>query len=979
MKLMLRYLLQIVFLSSVTSLTLDAQNYVEIGSGTVQNSMPIYSSWNYSWSSLIYNHSDLGTAKTITKIGLNCTNGPKTVTNQKIYVKLSSNTIFANANYEDPLNNGYLLVYQGNITFQTGWNEIVLSTPIAYDGTQNLVIHWENRWGTSYGPQFNSTTTSINNNKNCGSDASFPNPSQVGYLNPYPSSLTNMRFYYASSGPATPGLPFPADNAAAVSVDTDLSWTIGSNTTNYDLYFGTNPQNLTMVVNNASCTAGVYSYTVPGLLGDSLMHYWKVIAKNGTQTEASPIWKFKTEVVIDQFPFSEGFEDSLVFNSFPITSAWKTLPEYSWYQYDANRHSGLFCAKSYSSIAGNSAILLSPKVLLPPGHSITYYWRNTSVNKIAGHDTTFFEISINGGNNWIKIDTLAPLTPNATYIQRTHSLNAYSGNNFFFRFRHKTDNSSSGCNTYLDDISIFQSGATPTLLVTPTNQNVTAPAGNTSFTVTSNSTWTAMSNQAWCTVTPSGTGNGAITATFTQNTGVQRIANVTVSVTGLTPVTVTVTQAAQEATLSVSPSNQNVSSLAGNTSFTVTSNSSWTAISNQTWCSVTPSGNGNATISATYTENATGTQRIASITVTVNGINPVVITVTQGTPSASLSVTPANQDVSFAAGNVNYSVLSNSSWTATSDKAWCTVTQSGNGNGSITANYLANTELTNRVANITITVAGLTPVIVTLTQAASPAFISATPGNQNVAYQSGTTNFSINSNSAWTAISDAGWCAVTASGTGNGTLFANYAENVIATVRIAHITISVAGLNPVLVTITQLGPNATLSINPLIQNVAYQAGVTSFAVTSNVNWTATSDASWCQPTSSGTGSITLSAAYSLNNTMGARTANITVNADNVSPVIVQVIQQPSFVEITEFEASAIEIFPNPASEKINIIIPKVEIGATLILYNIEGVKVIEQKISDPAFYINVRGLIKGNYLLKIINGNLISDKKIVII
>ena len=95
-----------------------SQNYVEVGNGVISNTIPIYSSWNYSWSALIYNHTDLGTAKTITKIGLNCVNGPKTVTNQKMYVKLSPNTIFANANFEDPLNNGYVLVFQGDLTFQ---------------------------------------------------------------------------------------------------------------------------------------------------------------------------------------------------------------------------------------------------------------------------------------------------------------------------------------------------------------------------------------------------------------------------------------------------------------------------------------------------------------------------------------------------------------------------------------------------------------------------------------------------------------------------------------------------------------------------------------------------------------------------------------------------------------------------------------------------------------------------------------------
>ncbi|MBK7214745.1 MAG: T9SS type A sorting domain-containing protein [Bacteroidales bacterium] len=446
----------------------NSQNYIEVGTGTVSNTMPIYSYWNYSWSSLIYSQSDLGTAKSITKIGLNCINGPKTVTNQKIYFKLSSASIFPAANYEDPTNNGYTLAFQGDLTFVSGWNEITLSTPIPYDGIQNLIFHWENRWGTSYGPAFYSTTSSTNNNKNCGNDQNFPPPTQTGYLNPYPGSLANMRFYYAGAGPATPTNPIPADNATTVSVGTTLSWTLGANTTNYDLYFGTDPNNLPMVVNNASAGAGVFSYTPPALLADSVKHYWKVVARNGSQQEISPVWKFKTEVVIDQFPYFEGFEDSLVFNTYPVVSAWVIDPDVTWYQYTVNPHSGNLCAKSSWYTYSTQAILRSPKVLLPPNHEISYYWQNTDLNKVAGHDTTYFEVTTNGGLTWIKVDTLSPASINNSYVHRTHNLTAYAGNNFFFRFRHKTDTSSSARNVYLDDISIYATVPVPSIQLNTT-------------------------------------------------------------------------------------------------------------------------------------------------------------------------------------------------------------------------------------------------------------------------------------------------------------------------------------------------------------------------------------------------------------------------------------------------------------------------------------------------------------------------------
>lgn len=82
----------------------------------------------------------------------------------------------------------------------------------------------------------------------------------------------------------------------------------------------------------------------------------------------------------------------------------------------------------------------------------------------------------------------------------------------------------------------------------------------------------------------------------------------------------------------------------------------------------------------------------------------------------TLSVTPSNQMVDAAAGNVDFTVESNSGWEAFSDQEWCVVTPSGNGNGALLANYEANTGSTQRVATITVSAPGLEPVQVTLTQ-----------------------------------------------------------------------------------------------------------------------------------------------------------------------------------------------------------------------------------------------------------------------
>jgi len=81
--------------------------------------------------------------------------------------------------------------------------------------------------------------------------------------------------------------------------------------------------------------------------------------------------------------------------------------------------------------------------------------------------------------------------------------------------------------------------------------------------------------------------------------------------------------------LNVSPSTQTVTSGSGSTTFTVTSNTNWSAASNSAWCAVTPSGTGNGMINAAYTQNPGSNTRVAQVTVTVTGLTPVEVTVSQ--------------------------------------------------------------------------------------------------------------------------------------------------------------------------------------------------------------------------------------------------------------------------------------------------------------------------------------------------------------
>ena len=418
-------------------------------------------------------------------------------------------------------------------------------------------------------------------------------------------------------------------------------------------------------------------------------------------------------------------------------------------------------------------------------------------------------------------------------------------------------------------------------------------------------------------------------------------------------------------TLTVTPPNQNVSSAAGTTPFAVTTAAAWTAASNSAWCTVTPSGTGNGTLTATYTQNTGTVLRVATVTVTVTGASPVAVTVTQDAFAPSLSVTPPVQNVTAPAGNTSFTVTSNAAWTVISDAAWCTVTPSGSGNGTISATYLQNSALTSRTANITVSVTGITPVTVMVTQAAAAPALSVTPASQTVGYLSGNTAFTVTSNTSWTATCNQAWCLVTASGSGNGTLSANFSENTFASDRTATITVVAAGIAPVVVTLIQQGPAAALNVTPSSRTVTDPAGSTLFNISSNTNWTCSSDVNWCQPTPSGSGSGILTATYQQNLTPVIRTATLQVFGTGLSAFTIRVMQLPSFVSVGENPESIFQIFPNPTSGIFTLSSPSEGMaGMKVNIYNAEGKPILTRECQGSDSYtFNLSREPKGIYFI----------------
>jgi hypothetical protein len=252
----------------------------------------------------------------------------------------------------------------------------------------------------------------------------------------------------------------------------------------------------------------------------------------------------------------------------------------------------------------------------------------------------------------------------------------------------------------------------------------------------------------------------------------------------------------------------------------VASNTTWTVQSDASWCAVTAAGTNNDTIDVVIGENLSVGVRVANITVNGAGAGSQTVTVTQEGATPILSVTPANQNVPATAGNTTFEVISNTTWTVISDAAWCSVTSSGSNNGTITATLQENISTSSRVSNVTVTAPGLASVTVTVTQAGAAPTLSVTPANQEVLAAAGSTAYTVTSNSNWIVTTGETWCTVTAAGSGNGTIVADFTVNTTDQPRIASLEVKVPGLTAQTVTVTQaksgIGVNETAGNSILI-------------------------------------------------------------------------------------------------------------------------------------------------------------------
>ncbi|HEX3074747.1 MAG TPA: BACON domain-containing protein, partial [Ignavibacteriales bacterium] len=199
-----------------------------------------------------------------------------------------------------------------------------------------------------------------------------------------------------------------------------------------------------------------------------------------------------------------------------------------------------------------------------------------SSRALAQHITpenSSIDVAAAAGSSSVNVDSDVSWTASADETWITSAVNNGSGQ-LEIAYEENTTTSPRDAIITLTDgsinatVTVNQAGAAPVLNVNPSSRSAAKGGETVTFSVSSNITWSAVDDAGWLELSNS---SNQISATAAANNTVEeRTATITVSGSGVSSVNVTVTQAAGDASVNVTPSNRNVTSPAGSTTFDVT-------------------------------------------------------------------------------------------------------------------------------------------------------------------------------------------------------------------------------------------------------------------------------------------------------------------------------------------------------------------------------------------------------------------------
>ena len=173
-----------------------------------------------------------------------------------------------------------------------------------------------------------------------------------------------------------------------------------------------------------------------------------------------------------------------------------------------------------------------------------------------------------------------------------------------------------------------------------------------------------------------------------------------------------------------------------------------------------------------------------------------------------------------------------------------------------------------------------------------PPFLIATPPDVNFVEQGGVEIISVSSNVSWTASETESWLSLSPdNGNGDGSFTITCDANPDFNPRSGSIEVQGGGIIQI-ITVTQQAASASLSVNPDSVSFSGAGGNETIAVSANIGWTVTENASWLSvdpDNGSGNGFFTINCVA--NNTSSGRSTTVSVNGGGLAATVF-VYQEP---------------------------------------------------------------------------------------
>jgi len=411
----------------MASFTFVYADTVQVGTGTSTSSyLPLYGLYGYNYTQQIYTQAQIGVAGNITKIRFYYVSG--TITNSKdwvVYMGHTTKTTFATTTDWEPLAN-LTQVFAGDVTslvpLANNWMEITLSTPFAYNNTDNLIVAVDENTAGYASMSWGAFTSGTNTGIYYYSDTINPDPAAPPTATSRVALIDRMQFVFPNSAaPLAPTLLTPANGGWSF-LDGKLYWTPtagGSDANTYDVYFGTSATP-PLVSDNQVAT----NYT-PTLAANTT-YWWKVTAANEIgDSPASATWSFTTPSATQ---IAESFEST----TFP-PAGWARITSNTsyWGRSTSQYKHGVASMYVYTSTTTPYSIS-TPKLTIVNGSKLNFW-------TFAGATSQKLQILYSTDRtSWTQLGSDITYAAASTWYNIDLDLTSLAGGNYYLAFNSPT-------------------------------------------------------------------------------------------------------------------------------------------------------------------------------------------------------------------------------------------------------------------------------------------------------------------------------------------------------------------------------------------------------------------------------------------------------------------------------------------------------------------------------------------------------------